>query len=93
MSRRTNNKSKFLKIWGSLFSDHPEIPIGRHLEMAFADYKNPSEYSEKEIVYALEKYQKEVDLDILNIAPDDYVKKIQEDAEHLFDPLEEDEEI
>lgn len=92
MKRQINYKRKFLKLQEELFRDYPGAPIGRHLDIAFADYQPTSAYSEKELCYALEKYQTELSLDIQNVVTDDYVYRIQEDAEHLFDLQDSDEE-
>lgn len=92
MKKPINYKRKFTRLLGELMRDYPATPIGRHLDIAFESY-DTAMTPDRELCYALEKYQKELALDIDNIAPDDFVYKIQQDGEHLFDEREEDDEL
>ena len=92
MSRKVNYYNKALKLLQELHSEHPSYSIAQHLSTALADYGDYWGITDKEFCFALEKYQSELALDIQNIAPDDYVEKIVQDAEHLFDTKIEEEE-
>lgn len=85
MSRPINYKKRWLKIMEELFKAYPNISPCQHIEIAYADYRSIGSISEQEQLHALETYQLEADLDIQNLATDDYVYRIQQDAEHMFD--------
>lgn len=87
--KKKNYFKEFIDKLDELHIAYPKDNIGRHLSMAFADYSDLWTVSDRELVFALEKYQLELELDHNQIAPEEYVKKIQEDAEHLFDEIEE----
>lgn len=88
MSRKINNYNKALKLLQELHSEYPSYSIAQHLSTALADYGDYWGITDREFCFALEKYQNELALDVQNIAPDDYVEKIVEDAKHLFDNSE-----
>lgn len=90
MKKIPNYKKKFVEVVDKLLKEYPEVPLGRHLDTALADYGILCNYSEKELCYAIEKYHNELDMDIQHIVPDEYVNEIVEDAKHLFDNKEED---
>lgn len=92
MKKQIDYKKKFAKLIAELIKDYPDVPIGRHISTALSDYGDFWGISDKELCYALEKYEKELSLDLQNIAPDAYVAQIQEDANKLFEETEEDEE-
>lgn len=90
--KHPNYYKKALQILEELHRKHPELRLGQHLSTAFSDYPDLWHVSSKELFYALEKYSAQIELDILHIAPDEYVQKIVEDGEHLFDDKDVDEE-
>lgn len=87
-----NYKKKVLQQLEELAKDYPTFGIGRHLSTALSDYGDFWGITDKELVFALEKYTTQLDLDNNNIAAADYVDNIIEDAKHLFDPKPEEEE-
>lgn len=92
MKRTKDYKKEFVKLMGELIKDYPSISLGRHLSTALSDYGDFWGISDRELCYALEKYEKELALDVQNIAPEKYVLQIEEDGKHLFDDVEEEEE-
>lgn len=88
---KPNYIKKFEKLLTELLKEHPELRIGQIFSLAFSSYNDTFHVSDKEMYYALEKYKTELDLDVQHVAPDEYVRQIQEDANHLFDTIEDDE--
>ena len=91
MGKTTDYKKKFTELMHQLSRDYPTFGLGRHLSMALSDYGDFWGISDKELCFAIEKYQAELALDTANIVSDDYLSEIEEDAKHLFDDQEEDE--
>lgn len=83
--KHQNYYKKALKLLDELHKDHPTYTLGQHISTAFSDYPDMWPLSSKEFFYALEKYNSELELDIMHVAPDDYVREIEEDGLHLFD--------
>jgi len=92
MGRTPDYKKKFGELMHQLSREYPTFGIGRHLSMALSDYGDFWGISDKELCFAIEKYQAELALDEQQLVPDDYIKEIEEDAKHLFDEKSEDEE-
>lgn len=90
--KRIDYYKKTIKLLEELHRDHPEMRMGQHISTAFSDYPDVWHVSEKEIFYAIEKYNSQLELDIIHLAPEDYVNQIEEDGKHLFDTNLEDEE-
>lgn len=89
MGRTPDYKKKFIDLLHQLQKDYPTFGLGRHLYTALADYGDFWGITDKELCFALEKYQSELALETHNIVSDDYLKDIVEDAKHLFDNKEE----
>ena len=79
------------KVLDQLHKDHPHFSMGRHLATASADYGSLWGISNKELLFALRKYQTELDLDHHHIAHEEYVNKIVKDGMDLNHILDEDE--
>lgn len=79
-----------LNVLTELHKEYPSYGLARHIATATADYGDIWGMSDKELAFALTKYQAELALDNNNIVSDAYIRSIQEDAEHLFDVDEED---
>lgn len=67
-----------------LHSSHPSYTIAQHISTAMADYGDFWGLTDKEFLFALEKYSAELELDVTNIASEEYVNKIVEDGKLLF---------
>lgn len=81
-----------LHVLTELNKDFPSYGVARHIATATADYGDIWSMTDKELLFALVKYQAELELDNNQLVSDEYVRQIQEDAKHLFDPINEDEE-
>lgn len=90
--KHPNYYKKALQLLEELHRKYPTQTLGQHIATAFADYTDLWPISHKEFYYALEKYNSQKELDILHIAPDEYVQKIVEDGEHLFEDVDPEEE-
>jgi hypothetical protein len=76
-----------------LYSSHPSYTIAQHISTAMADYGDFWGLTDREFLFALEKYSAELELDNTNIASEEYVNKIVEDGKLLFStPIDEEEE-
>lgn len=92
MSKPVNYKKKFVLLLEELYKNYPTYSTGQHLSTALAEYGDFWGITDKEICFALEKYAAELELDSDNIVSEDYMNKIVEDAKHLFDKQEDEEE-
>jgi hypothetical protein len=84
-----NYKKQFQTTLSLIFKEFPSLTIGQILDGAFAEYNNTYHLSEKETLYALDRF---LSLKRLNedIIPNDELEEIIRDASHLFDEEEED---
>lgn len=95
------NKSYYnelIRVLQALKKEHPTYGMGRHLATALADYGDSWGITDKEFLFALEKYREELEY----TTPDKELEKIIEDGKNLeslfkrdpfnLDELEEEEE-
>jgi len=80
MKKPKTNYDSCLEILSDLKKDYPTTPISQHLYSALADYGNFWGISDKETLFALEKYQSERQM---NVASEKDVEKIVEDGKNL----------
>ncbi len=95
MRKEKEHKKEFLKLLTKAFKDHSELRIGQLLSQTYEEYKDTFHVSDKEMCYALDKFLNELELDVQHVAPDAYIKQIEEDAKNIGSPtylLDEDEE-
>lgn len=90
--RKKDNYRAILELLEELHRDHPSYEFGRHISMAFAEYGDMWGVSDKEALFALQKYKSELEYDGDNIASPEYVDKILKDAEDLSNILDEEDE-
>lgn len=60
-------KSPFAQIVQTLLElkkQHPSYNLGRHISTALSDYGDPWNISDKEMLFALEKYKTELEIDL-----------------------------
>jgi hypothetical protein len=91
MMRKISDYNRVIKLLQELHSDYPDYTIAQHLATALSDYGDFWGLTDKEVLFALEKYKSELALDIQQLAPDTYVQKIVEDANNLFGEVDEEE--
>lgn len=77
-----NPYPKILSVLKELKKQHPTYNIGRHISTAFDGYGDLWNISDKEFLFALEKYKTEQELDFPH-EDDEDINKIIEDGLHL----------
>ena len=80
---------KIIEKLEELSKDHPTFSFGRHISMAFAEYGDIWGLSNKECLFALDKYQAELDMGDDRIATPQYMEKLYKDVENFDDILNE----
>lgn len=81
--KKLNYYNKAVHILQELKKDFPNETLGQHLSTAFADYPDTWSLSDKEVLFALEKYQLEKDNQYLG---ETYVDKIYNDGLNIDNP-------
>lgn len=89
MGKKANYYNKILSVLQELHKDYPNQTMGQHLSVALSDYKDTWSIPDKEVLFALEKYQLEKDN---NVASDSDVEKIYNDGVNLDKLLLDDDE-
>lgn len=78
MSRKASPYNQILQLLHHLHKAHPSYNMGRHLSMALDEYSDVWGLPDKELLFALEKYQAQ-----LEIASPMDIDKIIKDAMDL----------
>ena len=87
----TSSYEQILSVLVELKEAFPSYNMGRHLDTALNEYKDIWGMTDKEMLYALNRYKSQLTLDIPH--PDDSeIDKIVKDAMNLSTILQEDEE-
>lgn len=76
-----------------IHKEHPTYSFGAVISIAFSEYGDIWGITNKEALFALEKYESELELDNDKIVSPDYLSKLQKDVEnfdHILDEEEED---
>lgn len=88
---KPNSYEQILSVLVELKETFPSYNMGRHLDTALNEYKDIWGMTDKEMLYALNKYKSQLTLDIPH--PDESeIDKIVKDAMNLSTILQEDEE-
>lgn len=85
-----NYNHEVIKILGDLHKSHPTFSVARHISTATADYGDIWGMTDKELTFALTKYQLELESDNSQIADEVYVDQIVKDGSKLFEPEKDD---
>jgi len=64
MSRRPSEFTKLISLLTELHKAYPHYGVGRHLSTILADYGDIWGMTDKEMVFALEKYKLQLEMDI-----------------------------
>lgn len=88
---KTTTYKAILKKLEELNKEHPSYGFGRHISMAFAEYKDVWGLTDKEILFALNKYEAELALDNDQIASPEYMEQLMKDVENFDNILNEEE--
>jgi len=87
-----NHYGECIKVLVSLHKEHPSFTLGRHLATALSDYGDIWGISDKEMLFALKKYQSELGMTDDRIVEDEYVNKVIKDGMNLDTILDDDDE-
>lgn len=80
--RQKNYKSEILSTIKEIFKKFPNQLVSTHLSLAFSDYASIDGISDKEILFLLDKYKYEKELDI-EIQHDASIDRIIEEGQNL----------
>lgn len=64
MARKPNYYRQIIKVLESLHKAHPTYNIGRHISTALDGHTDVWGVSDKEFLYALQKYEIELNMDV-----------------------------
>lgn len=85
--------TEILEVLKELKSLYPSYTIGKHLATALDDYGDTWGLSDKEVLFALNKYKAQMEMDVPHETDDEEIDKIIKDGLSLGSPsIEEDEE-
>jgi hypothetical protein len=88
---KPNYYRQIIKTLQRLEKSHPTYNMGRHLSTALYEYNDVWGVSDKELLYALEKYEIELNIDYPHVDEDE-LEKIIKDGMNLERTLLEEEE-
>lgn len=86
MGKRSTIYSQILTLLAELHMSHPNRSIGQHLSTALGEHGDLWNVTNKEFIFALEKYQTELEF---NVASDEDVDRVIKDAQDLNKLFEE----
>ncbi|NBU52532.1 MAG: hypothetical protein EBS24_07920 [Chitinophagia bacterium] len=86
--RKTNYYSQVVQILHSLHNSYPEYNMGRHLSTALDGYGDLWGVTDKELLFALEKYKAQLDMDVPH-TDEKEIDQIIRDGMNLDDILKE----
>lgn len=89
MAKKVTDYYQILKVLEQLKREYPTHNLGQHISTALGDYGDPWNVTDKEMLFALEKYKTELEF---NIVSDQEVDKIVKDAQDLTTLFQEEEE-
>jgi hypothetical protein len=89
MSRKPNVYNQIIQVLQELRTSYPSYNIGRHISTALSDYGDLWGVSDKEFLFALEKYKAELELDVPHSKD---VDEIIKNGLHLEEYLKEEDE-
>lgn len=85
-----NYYKETLRVLADLHVSHPTFSMGRHLSTALSDYGDVWGMTNKEMLYALQKYQAEIDMNSVQTRThEQFVDRVIRDAQNLDTLLKE----
>ena len=91
MSKKPNYYRQIIHVLESLHKAHPTYNIGRHISTALDGYDDVWGVTDKEFLFALEKYELELNIDVDHIDKEE-IEEIIKDGMNLERTLFEEEE-
>jgi hypothetical protein len=86
---KPNDYYRVLALLQQLHVSYPNYNMGRHLSTALAEYGDVWGLSDRELLFALEKYKAELDMDVPH-SDEDEIDQIIKDGMNLENILKED---
>lgn len=90
MGKKVSTYSLILKVLTELKGQYPTYTIGQHISTALLEYGDLWNVTDKEFLFALEKYKTEMELNIVSDAEVDKVIKDAQNLDKLFQEEEDD---
>lgn len=89
--RKPNHYTQIIHALQELHKSYPTYNMGRHLSTALDGYGDIWGLSDKEVLFALEKYKSQLDMDIPHTDDEELAKIIKEgmDLDNIFKEEEE----
>lgn len=84
--------NQIISLFQELNKKYSTYSIGRHISTALDGYDDMWGVTNKEFLFALNKYATTLELDNSNEADDKFLSKIIEDGKHLFDEVDDEDE-
>lgn len=80
MMKKKNHYNEIITILNRLHKNYPGYTFGQHIDTALSDYTDVWGLTDKELLFALEKYESELEIDSHS---DLNIEKIVEDGKNL----------
>ncbi len=84
MSKKPTAYNQALHILQDLKKSYPSYTMGQHISTALADYGDAWGMTDKEFTFALEKYQSELEYNIVSETEVDKIVRDAQDLDKLF---------
>ena len=88
MGKKVTHFGQIIHLLQELKKEHPGYHLGQHLSTALGDYGDLWGMTDKEMLFALEKYKAELEF---NTVSDEEVDRIMKDAQNLDKLFQEEE--
>lgn len=88
MGKKVTDYAQVIKLLTDLKKDYPTATMGQHISTALGEYGDLWGVTDREFVFALEKYKTELEF---NVVSDQEVDKIVKDAQDLTKLFQEEE--
>ena len=88
MSRKASPYNQILQLLHHLHKAHPHHNMGRHLSMALGDYEDVWGLPDREMLFALEKYQAQLESDVASPMDIDKIIKDAMDLDNILNDTE-----
>lgn len=93
MSRKAHPYNQILSMLHDLHASYPSYNLGRHIATALDEYGDVWGMTDKEFLFALEKYKSQLDMDVKHVTyNDEDIDDILKQGMNLDDILKEEEE-
>lgn len=84
-SKKTNYYKEIINTLNDIHKAFPDLNLGRHISTATADYPDIWDMPDKELLYALNKYQSELELELSSSRVENITGDTYEDDPDFLD--------